>query len=67
MRSCEYVVTSHPVESRTEEVRRRRDREQIATAVRARRFSGEETMSLGLELSSLALRIAGGHSDKLVR
>ena len=42
-----------------EQVRLRRDLDQIRTAVQARRFSGLETLLLGLKLSALALRIAG--------
>jgi len=43
-----------------EQVRHRRDLDQIRTAIEARRFSGPETLLMGLQLSALALRIAGG-------
>jgi hypothetical protein len=46
-----------------ETVRRRRDLEQIETAKHARRFSGTETLLMGLRLSALALRIAGDRHD----
>jgi hypothetical protein len=42
-----------------EQVRKRRDIDQIRTARRARHFSGLETLMMGLKLSALALRIAG--------
>lgn len=42
-----------------EQVRERRDREQIMTAIRARRFNGLETLALGLKMSNLALKLAG--------
>ena len=44
-----------------EQVRKRRDLDQIRTAKRARHFSGLETLLLGLKLSALALRIAGSN------
>lgn len=43
-----------------ERVKLRRDLDQIRTAVQARRFSGLETLLMGLKLSALALRVAGG-------
>ena len=42
-----------------EQVRERRDREQIMTAIRARRFTGLETLAMGLKMSNLALKLAG--------
>ena len=42
-----------------EQVRRRRDLEQVRTAIEARRYTGLETLIMGLKLSALALRIAG--------
>jgi len=42
-----------------ESVRRRRDLDQVRTAIEARRYSGLETLIMGLKLSALALRIAG--------
>jgi hypothetical protein len=44
-------------------VRKRRDREQILTAIRARRFTGLETLSMGLELSKVALETVGARKD----
>ncbi len=46
-----------------EQVRERRDKDQIATAKRARRFTGEETLILGLKMSNLALKSAGVRKD----
>ncbi len=46
-------------ESIKEAVRRRRDREQALTAIRARQFTGLQTLKMGLELSALAAKIAG--------
>ncbi len=42
-----------------DQVKKRRDLAQIKTAKEARRFSGLETLIMGLKLSALALRIAG--------
>ena len=42
-----------------EKVKIRRNRDQIRTAIQARRFSGIETLIMGLKLSALALRVAG--------
>ncbi|MHA2379847.1 MAG: hypothetical protein ACXADS_11275 [Candidatus Thorarchaeota archaeon] len=42
-----------------EQVKNRRDQDQIRTAVQARRFSGLETLLMGLKLSAMALRVAG--------
>ncbi len=42
-----------------EQVKIRRNRDQIRTAIQARRFSGIETLIMGLKLSALALRVAG--------
>ena len=42
-----------------EDVRRRRDLDQVKTAIEARRYTGLETLIMGLKLSALALRIAG--------
>jgi hypothetical protein len=46
-----------------EQVKRRRNLDQIRSAQHARQFSGEETLIMGLKLSALALRIAGEHRD----
>lgn len=43
-----------------EQVRRRRDLDQVRTAIEARRYTGRETLIMGLKLSTMALRIAGG-------
>ena len=40
-------------------VKHRRDLDQVRTAIEARRYSGLETLIMGLRLSALALRIAG--------
>ena len=40
----------------TDNVKSRRDREQVRAGVRARRFSGSETLQMGLDLSDFALR-----------
>lgn len=42
-----------------EQVKIRRNRDQIRTAIQAHRFSGIETLIMGLKLSALALRVAG--------
>ena len=42
-----------------EDVKRRRDLDQVRTAIEARRYTGLETLVMGLKLSALALRIAG--------
>ncbi|MHA2020263.1 MAG: hypothetical protein ACW98J_06990 [Candidatus Thorarchaeota archaeon] len=42
-----------------EKVKHRRDLDQVRTAIEARRYSGLETLIMGLRLSALALRIAG--------
>ncbi len=44
-------------------VRKRRDREQIMTAIRARGFTGIDTLIMGLELSKIALETAGARKD----
>lgn len=44
-----------------DQVRKRRDLDQIRTAKRAKLFSGLETLLMGLKLSALALRIAGSN------
>ncbi len=44
-----------------EQVKLRRDHDQIRTAMQARRFTGLETLLMGLKLSALALRVAGGN------
>lgn len=41
-----------------EQVKRRRDLDQVRTAIEARRYTGLETLIMGLKLSALALRIA---------
>ncbi|MDF1538802.1 MAG: hypothetical protein P1Q69_07860 [Candidatus Thorarchaeota archaeon] len=46
-----------------EQVQERRDKEQIATAMRARKFTGEETLLLGLKMSNLVLKSAGVRKD----
>ena len=42
-----------------DQVKRRRDLDQVRTAIEARRYTGLETLIMGLKLSTLALRIAG--------
>ena len=42
-----------------DQVKRRRDLDQVRTAIEARRYTGLETLIMGLKLSALALRIAG--------
>jgi hypothetical protein len=42
-----------------DQVKHRRDLDQIRTAIEARRYTGLETLIMGLKLSALALRIAG--------
>jgi hypothetical protein len=42
-----------------EQVKHRRNLDQVRTAIEARRFTGLETLIMGLKLSALALRIAG--------
>ena len=42
-----------------EQVKRRRDLDQVRTAIEARRNTGLETLIIGLKLSAMALRIAG--------
>jgi hypothetical protein len=42
-----------------DQVKRRRDLDQIRTAIEARRYTGLETLIMGLKLSAVALRIAG--------
>jgi hypothetical protein len=46
-------------QSTAEQVRLRRDLDQVRTAVHARQFSGLETLIMGLKLSAMALRVAG--------
>jgi len=41
------------------QVKHRRDLDQIRTAIEARKYTGIETLVMGLKLSALALRIAG--------
>ena len=43
-------------------VRKRRNKEQILTAIRARGFTGLETLIMGLELSKIALDTVGARS-----
>ncbi|MGD9396630.1 MAG: hypothetical protein PVJ05_09405 [Candidatus Thorarchaeota archaeon] len=43
----------------SEKVKLRRDRDQVRTAIEARRYSGLETLVMGLKLSALAIRVAG--------
>jgi len=45
--------------SKKKEVRDRRDRDQIITALRARKFTGIETLQMGLDLTNIALKAAG--------
>lgn len=42
-----------------EQVKHRRDLDQVRTALHAKRFSGLETLLMGLKLSAMALRVAG--------
>jgi len=53
--------------SKKKEVQERRDRDQIRTALRARRFTGEETLQMGLDLSNAALRAAGARTPEMDR
>ncbi len=46
-------------DSIVEQVKRRRDLDQIRTAMMARSFSGVETLLIGLKLSAMAMRVAG--------
>jgi hypothetical protein len=46
-----------------ERTRERRERDQIVTAERARRFTGLETLALGIKMSNLALRLAGARDS----
>ncbi|MHA1420551.1 MAG: hypothetical protein ACTSSD_00505 [Candidatus Thorarchaeota archaeon] len=52
---CEKDMAS----SIAEQVKHRRDLDQIRTAIEARKYTGLETLIMGLKLSALALRIAG--------
>lgn len=52
---CENDMTS----SIANQVKHRRDLDQIGTAIEARKYTGLETLIMGLKLSALALRIAG--------
>jgi hypothetical protein len=52
---CENDMTS----SIANQVKHRRDLDQIRTAIEARKYTGLETLIMGLKLSALALRIAG--------
>ncbi|MGY5874967.1 MAG: hypothetical protein RTU30_04410 [Candidatus Thorarchaeota archaeon] len=45
--------------TKRDEVRVRRDKDQVLTAIRARRFSGNDTLQMGLDLSNLALKVVG--------
>jgi hypothetical protein len=45
-----------------DQVRKRRDNEQILTAIRARKFTGLETLVMGLQLSKSALETAGARN-----
>ncbi len=65
--SNQESVTNRQAESIPKQVRRRRDREQIVSALRARQLSGEETLSLGLELSDLAVRTTRRQHDERIR
>ncbi len=42
-----------------DQVKHRRDLDQIRTAIEARKYTGLETLLMGLKLSALALRVAG--------
>ena len=54
-----YPYEKRMTSSIAEHVKLRRDLDQIRTAVQARRFSGLETLIMGLKLSAMALRVAG--------
>ena len=45
--------------SKKKEVKDRRDRDQRITALRARKFTGVETLQMGLDLTNIALKAAG--------
>ena len=59
----QLILEKRMSSSLPERVRQRRDREQRETARHARRFTGTETLLLGLRLSAMALRIAGDRDD----
>jgi len=52
---CENDMTN----SVADQVKHRRDLDQIRTAIEARKYTGLETLIMGLKLSALALRVAG--------
>ena len=54
-----YQFMRKMTKSIPEKVKHRRDLDQIRTAKHARRFTGLDTLLMGLKLSALALRIAG--------
>ncbi|MHA1961518.1 MAG: hypothetical protein ACW99U_14950 [Candidatus Thorarchaeota archaeon] len=45
--------------AKPDEVKIRRDKDQVLTAIRAKRFSGNDTLQMGLNLSNLVLKVAG--------
>ncbi len=53
--------------SKKKEVQKKRDNDQIRTVLRARRFTGEETLQMGLDLSYVALRAAGKRTPEMER
>jgi hypothetical protein len=53
--ACETDMTN----SVADQVKHRRDLDQIRTAIEARKYSGLETLIMGLKLSALALRLSG--------
>ena len=59
MRNVNTIISRRMKNSIAEKVKLRRDLDQVRTAIEARRFSGLETLIMGLKLSALAIRIAG--------
>ena len=53
--------------SKKKEVKGRRDRDQIITALRARKFTGIETLQMGFDLTDTALRSAGARTREMDR
>jgi len=59
MRNVNTIISRRMKNSIAEKIKLRRDLDQVRTAIEARRFSGLETLIMGLKLSALAIRIAG--------
>lgn len=54
-----FVCENDMASSIADQVKHRRNLDQIRTATEARKYTGLETLIMGLKLSALALRIAG--------